>query len=195
MSGKLLVNSLSGPNETGGIITFPDGPLVYSGAVIQTYSENILDRVTYSAAITGDGTKMTALDAPFTPKYSNSNILVQWVVNGEIAYNTLFVVWQSGAIITTAGYEGYNSVSGNVRWSGYTVGLYDYTGDNDSTPANTFVQYYAPAGSTTARTYSLAVKASGATATTMYLNRTLNSTSGGNYEKGMSSVLVMEIAA
>lgn len=188
---RLVTNELYSPN--GSPITIPFGhTLLYSGAIIQTVAIKSRDRTTFSSLTTGNGTEVLPLRVPITPKYSTSTIYLQWMVNGEFHHDNVFTIFQNGALVTTAGSEGYNSVSGNVRWSGYAVAQYD--GDEASTPSNMYIQYSAPAGSTSARTYAPAVRSGGGTAYTFYLNRSI-STIGDTYETQMSIGLAMEIAA
>jgi hypothetical protein len=149
-------------------------------------------RNTYTAANSGNGTTITDLNLTITPKYSNSIILMQWMINCEFHHDNVFLLHKDGALITTSSYEGYNNVAGNNRWSGVASGQYD--NDNNSTMYNIFLQYAIPASSTASATYSPAVRASQATAYTFYLNRTQGSAGSDSYEVTISTGTIWEIA-
>jgi len=188
---RLVTNEIASPD--GSPIVIPTGnTLLYSGAIVQTAEVKTRDRATFSSAASGNGTEISPLIMSFTPKYSTSTLWIQWMINGEFHHDNVFTIFRDSALITTAGSEGYNNVSGNVRWSGVVTAQYD--ADESSTPSNHYIQYFVPAISTVARTYAPAVKASGGTAYTFYLNRAISSI-GDSYETGMSVGIIMEIAA
>jgi hypothetical protein len=189
---RLVTNELLSPDKSP--IVIPSGnTLLYSGGIVQTTQIKTRDRTTFSSLTTGNGTEIIPLRMSFTPKYSTSTLWIQWMINGEFHHDNVFTIFRDSALITTAGSEGYNSVSGNVRWSGFIASQYD--GDESSTPSNHYIQYFVPSISTVSRTYAPAVKASGATGYTFYLNRTINNVLTDSYETGMSIGIIMEIAA
>lgn len=189
---RVTASKIYSPN---GVITIVSGTSLYSpGMVVQTQRIRTDLKSTYSiAAGTGNGTSITDLGLTITPKFSNSLMLMTWMINHEVSYNSVFTILQDGSLITTSGYEAYNRESGNVRWSGVVSGVHDRA-DISTTLTNAFIQYAVPAGSTAARTYTPACRASDATALTFYLNRPAAGTGQDTWENGVSTGIIMEIA-
>lgn len=189
---NLTVNKLTALNPTTHLITMQTGDSIYSpGSVVQTSYVRADAQNTYSSPTTGNGTTISALNLSVTPKSANSLLIMQWMINGEMNQDNVFLIHQDGALITQSGYQGYNSVSGNINYSGIAAGTYDQ--NDSSTPACWFIQYMIPAGSTTARTYAPAVRASHTSAFTFYLNRTVL-TPASSQEVLVSSGVLWEIA-
>jgi hypothetical protein len=132
------------------------------------------------------------LNVAITPRKANSLLICDFMVTGEIEYNSVFRSARDGALISQAGYEGYNTEDTNI-WSGIAPVIYDT--NLASTPFNQFVRYFAPANNTNATTMQLAIRpsVSGATAT-IALNRTFDSNGASAYEIGVSYATVWEIA-
>lgn len=149
-------------------------------------------QTTYTTLTTGNGTTVTQLNLTITPKYSNSLLLMQWMINGELHQDNTFLIHRDGSLVTTSTYEGYNNVSGNSRWSGMMNAYYDQ--NEDSTPSNWFLQYLAPASSTTSTTFAPAVRSTSGSAYTFALNRTINGAAQDAYERMVSNGTIWEIA-
>jgi hypothetical protein len=149
-------------------------------------------RTTISAPTSGNGTTITQLGLAITPKFSNSKLIMQWMISGEMDYNSVFVIHKDGSLITTAGETGYNSEAGNARWSGFIPGEYDT--DVASTPNNFFIQYFCTSSSTATQTFSPAVRASSGTAYTLFLNRSASNAGTDGYEAMVSTGTIWEIA-
>lgn len=179
------------PNK---VITVVSGTSLYApGMIVQSQRVRTDVKATYSMPTTGNGTSITDLGLTITPKFSNSLMLMTWMINHEVTYNMVFTIFQDGALITTSGYEGYNRESGNVRWSGVVSGVHDRA-DISTTMTNAFIQYAIPAGSTAARTYTPAAKSSDATVNNFFLNRPVAGTGQDTWENGVSTGIIMEIA-
>jgi hypothetical protein len=149
-------------------------------------------RTTYSSGTSGNGTTVAALNLTIVPKYANSLLLMQWMINGELHQDNVFLIHKDGAVITTATYEGYNNVLGNIRSSGVMSAFYDQ--NEDSTPSNWFLQYLVPASSVASAVYAPAVRSSSASAFTFALNRTISGSTGDAYESHISTGTIWEIA-
>jgi len=184
--------TLASINTLGGVLTIPSTTsFKYDGFVSQFKSIQTSAKTTYSAAVSGNGTAVTDLNITITPKFATSLIILTWMINGEMHYNTSWTVLQDGALITNVAYPAYNRELGNVRYSGLMATTYDL--NESSTPFNGYLQYAVIAGSTASRTYAPAVRASGATAYTLYLHRTIASTGADNQEQSVSTGQAMEI--
>lgn len=190
---NLTVGSIGGLSVNNNVITIPSGHnLHYPGSVVQVQTVRTEARNTYSAPTTGNGTTVTDLNLTITPKFSNSLLIIQWMINGEMHYNNVFLIHRDGTLVTTAGETGYNSAAGNSRWSGFSPSTYDT--DVNSTPQNMFIQYFSTAGSTSSMTFAPAVRGSGGTAHTFYLNRTVGSAGQDDHEVSVSTGIIWEIA-
>ena len=177
--------------QTGAIQTTAGKPILNSsGSIIQTVYGRSDAFTTYSAAASGDGTTVSALSASITPISATNRIICNWMISGEMHHNTVWLIHRNGALITTAGEEGRNSVSNN-RWVGFTPTPYDV--DNNSTPFCFSIQYSQIAGTTSTITYAPAVRGSGGSNYTFYLNRTVASTGTDNQENGVSTFVLYEV--
>ena len=165
-----------------------DSARMPAGSVVQVTKKRTSARSAYgfnSDAIISD------LNIAITPKFASSLLLVQWQVMYECDYNSVFRVYRDGGLVYTSGYQGYNENDGNT-WSGLVPGVYDT--DTASTPQVSFIQYFVPAGSTSATTLQLSIRSSIPAAATFYLNRTVNSSGASAYEVGVSTAVCWEIA-
>lgn len=167
------------------------GPISRTGAILQTVVVRSDTRTTYSSAVSGNGTTIDQLGLTITPRYASSHIWCRWMITGELHQDNVFVVHRDGSLITSSP-TGYNGVVGNARYSGMMAAFYDQ--NEDSTPS-TWRLHYLDDGllSTATRTYAPAVRGSGPTAYTFYLNRTVNASTGDNYEQSISLGVAMEI--
>ncbi len=187
---RLTVSGLVAPVTQ---ILVTSGHTVQSnGMVVQVQFKRSDLRTSYSAPTTGNGTTISELAISITPKFSNSLLLMRWMINGESSNNAVYLIHDGGSLITTAGYQGYNKQSGNSAWSGVASAPYDL--NDDSTPSNMFLQYAIVSGSTATRTFAPAIRSSGASATNLFLNRTVASTGADAYETMVSTGVIMEIA-
>lgn len=136
------------------------------GHVIQTVTVQDTTHSTYSLPANNVTVTLTTLNLVITPKKANSTIVLQWMVNGEVTEQSLFVVQKDGTPI------GLNTDAGNVNWSGTASAAWD--NNTASTPSNYNISYTDTPNTTSPVTYSLGVKRSmaGSTAYTFFLNRT-----------------------
>lgn len=158
------------------------------GSVVQVTRTRTSARSAYGYS---SDTIISDLNVVIYPKFANSLLLVQWSVNYECDYNSVFRVYRDGGLVYTSGYQGYNENDGN-QWSGVASTQYDT--DVASTPSNQMIQYFVPAGSTAGTTLQLAVRTTSSQSATFYLNRSVNSSGSGAYEVGVSNVVCWEIA-
>jgi hypothetical protein len=189
----LITSTLLGTSANNWAIDVESDSYLYqAGMIIQTVYQRAESQATFAAPVSGGGTTITPLQISITPKRADSLLLCTWMLNGEVNNNSVFTIHKDGALITTAGYEAYNNVVGDVRYSGVVSAPYDV--DTNSTMSNYYFQYVVPAGATTAATYAPAVRSAGASAYTFYLNRTAGSAGTDQYEISVSSGMIQEIA-
>jgi hypothetical protein len=192
---RLQITNIASQTGTGGIDVESGKSLYSSGMVVQTQFVRSDARTIYSLLVTGNGVPITDLNLNITPKFSSSLLMMQWMVNCEMsvsAWDVVFLIHKNSQLITDPGYEGYNVLGGNNRWSGIAAGMYD--NNSDSTMGNYFLQYAIPAFDTNSQTFSLAARSSNATAKNLLLNRTVASTGADAYEVSISTGVIMEIA-
>ena len=143
--------------KTNQIQTITGNPILNSsGSIIQTVYVRSDAFTTFSAAASGNGTTVSALSASITPTSATNRIICNWVICGEVgsASDCVWLIHRNGALITTAGEEGRNSVSNN-RWVGFAPTPYEP--DFNSTPFSLSIQYSQIAGTTSIITYSPAI--------------------------------------
>jgi len=170
------------------IVGVDAGSVVAPGMIIQTAVVRSDLRATYSSSNSGNGNPVTPMDLTITPRFANSLIICQWMVNGELHQDNNFVIWKNGAIAP----NGFNQESGNVRWSGYAAAFYDQ--NESSTPSNWKIVYADVPGSAATMTYGLAVRSSSASNYTFYLNSTVANAGADAYETMVSVGIIQEIA-
>jgi hypothetical protein len=190
---KLIVSQIQGLLSNNNTVSLaPGNTFNVPGLIVQTVYARTDAKTTYSSNPTGDGTTITDMNITITPKFATSLLLISWMISGELHQDNVLLAHQGGVLITTAGYQGYNNVSGNVRWSGLTQAYYDL--DESTTPSGWFIQYAIPAANTSARTYAPAVRSSSGATYTFALNRTISSTGTDGQENGISTGMIMELA-
>lgn len=190
---QLVTSTITSKASANWAVNVASNSYLYSpGMILQTVYVRTDVQTTYSSAITGNGTAIAALNITIVPKRADSLLLCTWMINGEIGENNVFLVHKDGALITTAGFEAFNPAVGNQRWSGMMSAFYD--NDNSTTMSNYYLQYAVPAGSTASATYVPAIRASGATAQTFFLNRTIDTAGSDAREIAVSTGMIQEIA-
>jgi hypothetical protein len=173
-----------------------DGKIILadSGSIIQTVFVRSDDRINYTSSPSGNGNTITPLSISITPRSSTSRLICQWMINGELHQDNVFLIHRDTSLITTTGEEGYNRLSGNVRWSGIACAFYDR--NEDSTPSNWLLMYSQISGSVQPRTYCPAVRSSSGGTYTFGLNRAISSGDLGqdSYERMVSMGVIHEVA-
>lgn len=191
LTGTLFVPTLSAVDgeielPTSQRIKSPDvGGLVAPGMVIQTKYIRADVQDAYAAAGSGGQAEITALTTTFTPRFSNSDIVLQYSVTGESTdHDITFRLTRNGISIgnneTVPGY-----------WNGWMPSFYD--GDATTTPQNRHMMYVDTPGTATEITYRIFINTSSTGATTFYLNRSVSGPSADD-ETGISQLLIQEIA-
>jgi hypothetical protein len=95
------VNLLKVFNGTSWIVNYP------SGTVIQTIVARTDTRTTFASNNSGNGTTITQLNLTIVPRFTNSRIWCQWMINGELHQDNTFVIHRDGAVATSP--AGYNT--------------------------------------------------------------------------------------
>ena len=162
-----------------------NGNIYIPGTIIQCVTTTYTQQNTYSAPSTLTPTEITNLSLSIAPKLSNSQIFVDWTINGEANEDVVFLVYRDNTPI------GYNS-SSNAQWSGVASIPADI--NTSSTPANVRISWIDSPNTTATVKYSVRVRSSTtATAYTLYLNMTLGSVGTNAYEATCSQGIAYEI--
>ena len=148
--------------------TIVTGNFYSPGSVVQCITTLYTATTTYSAPNTITPTEITVLNLTITPKRANSKIVLQWMINGEIHQDAVFIVYRNAIPI------GFNTEYGNIQNSGITAAPYDQ--NESSTPGNMIVNWIDLPNTTTSVIYSVRVRSSTTAAYTLYLNRTVAGT-------------------
>jgi len=171
-------------------IRFPDDTLMTTAAPVGTVANVVMvqtrEQATYSAPTTGNGTVITPLNLVITPKKAGNRIILEWIVNGEMAFNVVYIVTRNGILLA----ETTNAT--NNRWACITAQPYDT--DNHSTPDNAVVKIIDMNSLDVETTYELRVRSShNINAYTLYLNRTVDSAGQDCWEACLSVGTATEI--
>ena len=189
-NGNVVLCPIEGHVTLGASATLSSntvGSIYAPGMVVQTVTNRTDTRNTYSAPVGTTGTEVATLTTSITPKFSNSKILIWVSIFCEIHHDSVFRLTRNGTMI------GMNTDAGTgARYAGWFVNGYD--NDYSSTPDTVTAMYADQPGTTSACTYRLLVSASGASARTLSVNRTIGSTGADNHEQGISHVFIQEIA-
>jgi hypothetical protein len=173
ISGLAAVGGLSSP-QTGSVLQ------VVNSTYTSTFSQSIATRA-----------KLNNISVSITPTSATSKILVMCGIFFEGAtaadHNWHFFLYRDSTDISS---PSPGSRGAAIAMAG--TGFYD--ADNDSTPAMVNFHYFDSPSTTSTITYAPGVGCSSGTST-IYINRTVTDTDGLGYERGISSITLMEIAA
>ena len=109
-----------------------------------------------------------------------------WRIEYEAHQDVIFRIYRDSTLI------GYNTVSGDVQWSGVTTSPYDQ--NVDTTPAQAMITWIDEPNTTSTVSYKVYAKRSGTSNREFYLNRVLDSSGADARETGVSQKTAMEIA-
>lgn len=190
---EAAVDSIEDPIAMG-LIFGPDPIQVEPGSVVQCVVKRYDGQTSYTTGTSTSGVEITDLRVSITPKYSNSLIYCIFQIFGEgsSTHDYIYRVFKNGTV-PTGTYAGFNTVSGDLHYSGIAQAL-PYEGDYSSTPYATTMQYHDyPGTSGTAITYAPGVKDTYGVSRVYYVNRTVGAPQNG-YEVGVSFATAWEIA-
>ena len=192
----LTVQNIQGSSSSGNKIQVASGhKIMMAGSIIQTQFTK------YSTATTLSYSADTAIAIPgmevsITPTAANSVIKLESSWGGETADNStwdhVFFFFRDTTQIPAA--SDFTTSPGSNRPFGLGTACETYYAgaDNSSTPAYVMIHYFDEPNTTSAVTYKLGFRAN--TNGTLYVNRTVNDTDGGDYERYMSIISATEIA-
>lgn len=182
-------------------ITIDSSSWLYSpGAPVQTHFMRTDNRDIWSVPVVPTFSLIGAapvwpLSLTIRPRRADSLIYMAWQITCEVHYNVNWVIWLNGQACSVPGWEGYNPQPENPgRWVGYVPVPYEASADINSTLNHMKIDFLCKPNSTDALTFTPAVIGSGSGAYTLYLNRTAGAVGQDNYENGVSTGMIQEIA-
>lgn len=162
----------------------------FSGGILQVKSAQYTGTTSYS--VSSNGTNISVLDVNITPTSTSSKI-----------YLACHLMVESGGGFDDHDHVGYfrrgsthlKAPAAGNRSRGVSTWQVGYFGDdNASTPSTLGMQYIDSPNSTSQLTYGVVIQENASGSATTYINRSANDTNGDGYERGVSSLIVMEIA-
>lgn len=197
---KIVVREISSPSGniefSGGLGIQDAGSISYPGRIVKMAHVTYPTRTSWQNANSNTGSAVTnvpGMDINFQCEFSNSLVIIEARIYGDVHHNTIFRYTVNGSPITTAAYDSYNDDDGADRWSGLTCAPYDGANNNASTPADIFVMVYYKPGNTNNNRYRIVSREGNTNQTTNYLNRCGSSAGQNSYECGVSSMTIYEI--
>lgn len=175
---SLAVPTLKG--DSSGTITIPSGQKLYApGSVVQVqHVQSSATKYTVSAA---DIAAIPELSISFTPKFSNSKILLQAMINSSATYVCTFGFLKNGSAIIS---------NTNTNSAGSISTTYYGGGAVESNIYNNYISYMDTPATTSAITYAAAVSSSwSGTNYTVHINDRSDSTM-----RSISTLTIMEVA-
>ena len=190
---RVCLTSLKGHSDFENVINLsPTTKLKIPGLIVQTICKRIDTGLLINVPIGLDPIIIPGLDITITPKFLDSLLIFNLMLNYEAGENVMFVMLKNNTLITTPGYEGYNNIVGNIQWSGLSTSRYDR--NVDTTPENNFIQYATISETIEEQTYNLALKNSHTSAALFSLNYNARNVAGNGQETNISIITLMEIA-
>tara|TARA_R110001592_G_scaffold217775_2_gene471612 strand:- start:14 stop:574 length:561 start_codon:yes stop_codon:yes gene_type:complete len=172
---------------------------IATGSVLQTVSHIETDFTTFThngtsrierlllASNAADST--SHVSASITPFSTSSKILVQVCVFYEATTAEQEILWDIYRNTTKLGSPKVGSRGGGIAASGINYS----SANQDSTPETRHYQFIDSPNSTSAITYAAAYSSS-STSGSLHLNRTVTDTDSASFERGVSSIILQEIA-
>ena len=159
--------------------------------VVQTYYADPTSQAFPATAGNGVMTAIAGISATISPKSTASRILVMCRWFGEHgsyseSWNSMYGLKRNGVDV------GQPSNPGALTCGIAPSALTYYGADNDSTGDSASFQYVDSPATTSAVTYQMSYCAYDGE--TLYTNRDVNAATSGGYERGTSSIILMEIA-
>lgn len=159
----------------------------WAGKILQVKSTQSSSTGSVSLGV-GSWTTWPSLSVSITPASTSSKILVMFVGWGEYSANP-----QDTTFRVLRGSTGIPSLDSGSRHGGLATPLLSYFGDTDSTAECAMFNYIDSPSTTSATTYQVQARA-GSTGKTLYYNRTVTDANSRDYERFMSTLILMEIA-
>ena len=199
LNGSGTVTGISAGGLPDGIIQAADLASGVGGKILQVVS--VSDSVRESVGTVSLSSANTYYDTPFavtiTPSATSSKILLMGHVMGEYNVNDYVAAWRINRAISGGTSTGIEGAAAGSRPRVISVANEAFTSANaDSTPTvMTFAGLLDSPSTTSAITYTFQVNSTQSSSKTFYYNQTVKSSDEIDYERGLSWITAMEVAA
>ena len=165
-------------------------PAGMGGKILQVVSTTLDTRFSQSISA-NTNTAITNFEVSITPSSTSSKILLtsSWMGefgNSDAIYSTMWFFYRDS---TKLGHAQTGSRSCGIQ----TAALSYWLNNADSTPESMYMQYIDSPSTTSAITYKVGLY--GDRAHTLWTNGTVTDQDNSSYERGLSSIIAMEIGA
>jgi hypothetical protein len=195
---RVLADFVGGSSTISGNPTFT-GTTVGAGKIIQVVEHIETDFTTFAnqGSASNDRILLAAnaadsashVSASITPTATSSKIFIQICVFYEGTTSEQEYLWSVYRDTTKLG----QSADGSRRVGIASAGINHVSANQASTPETRYYQFIDSPNSTSAIVYAAAYNTS-STSGSLHLNRTVTDSDSASYERGVSSIVLMELA-
>ena len=186
---KLNNQSLSAVTSAG----LPAGTVLQTVSHIETdfttFTHNSSQRIDRLLLASNAADSTSHVSASITPFSTSNKILIQVCVFYEATTSEQEILWDIYRDSTKLGSPKVGNRGGGIA----SAGVNHSAANQDSTPETRYYQFVDSPSSTSAITYAASYNTS-ATSGSLHLNRTVADTDSASFERGVSSITLMEIA-
>ena len=154
-----------------------------------TFTHNSSSRIERLLLASNAADSTSHVSASITPFSTSSKIIIQVCVFYEATTNEHEILWDIYRDTTKLGSPKVGSRGGGIA----AAAMGNVAANQDSTPETRYYQFIDTPSSTNAITYAAAYSSS-STSGSLHLNRTVTDTDSAAFERGVSSIILQEIA-
>ena len=186
---KLNNQSLTAVTSAG----LPSGTMIQTVSHIETdfttFTHNSSSRTERLLLASNAADSTSHVSASITPFSTSNKILIQVCVFYEATTSEHEILWDIYRDTTKLGSPKVGNRGGGIA----AAAVGNASANQDSTPETRYYQFIDTPNSTSAITYAAAYSSS-ATSGSLHLNRTVTDTDSAAFERGVSSIILQEIA-
>ena len=185
---KLNNQSLTAVTSAG----LPSGTMIQTVSHIETgfttFTHNSSSRIERLLLASNAADSTSHVSASITPFSTSNKILIQVCVFYEATTSEHEILWEIYRDTTKLGSPKVGNRGGGIA----ATAVGNASANQDSTPETRFYQFVDSPSSTSAITYAASYNTS-STSGSLHLNRTVTDSDSASYERGVSSIVLMEI--
>ena len=154
-----------------------------------TFTHNSSQRIDRLLLASNAADSTSHVSASITPFSTSNKILIQVCVFYEATTSEQEILWDIYRDSTKLGSPKVGNRGGGIA----SAGVNHTAANQDSTPETRYYQFVDSPSSTSAITYAASYNTS-STSGSLHLNRTVTDTDSASFERGVSSIILQEIA-